>query len=83
MATEVIESVSPKKLVIQFKKVGDDIQVHKVKIKNEDTGDEDDIPPKLGYPPDPNYPLGSLVKYIRNPTCIGFVIGGSYYEICF
>ena len=82
---EVTETLAvlPDQLVIQFKKVGNDIQVHKVRMKNEDDDTEDDIPPQLGVPSGTTYPLGSLVKYIKNPTCIGFVIGGSYYEICF
>ena len=81
----IIESVSPKKLVIQFKKIGDDIQVHKVRMKNEDDNTEDDIPPQLGAPSAPNgkYAVGTVYKYVKNPTCICFEIGGSYYEICF
>ena len=82
MATENVEiELAPFKMVIEFKLVGNDIQVHKVKARV--GGSEEDIDAKFGIPPGTTYPLGSLLKYKTNPTCIGFVMGGSYYEICF
>jgi hypothetical protein len=82
---EVTETLAvlPNQLVIQFKKVGNDIQVHKVKKWKD--GDEDPvvIDPNFGAPPDGSFSIGKVVKYIKNPICIGFDIGGSYYEICF
>ena len=86
MAIEVTDS--PKKLVIKFKRVREngvtkDVVVDKVKMQNEDTGEEDEIPSQFGVPPGNLYTLGQLFKYKTNPICIGFEMGGSYYEICF
>jgi hypothetical protein len=78
MVTEDIQ-IAAFKMVIEFKIVGNDIQVHKV--KKQGAGEPVDIDPQLGGPP--GYPMGTLVKYTKNPICVGFVIGGSYYEICF
>jgi hypothetical protein len=86
MAIEVLDS--PKKLVIQFKKVVEngvtkDVVITKVKVKPDDHTEEQEIAPQFGVPPGNLYPLGQFLKYKENPICVGFVMGGSYYEICF
>jgi len=88
--TDVTETfaVLQDRLVIQFKKAGNDIQVYNVQKWTPGTNPQPapvDVTPQLGTPNPPNgkFPVGALNKYIKNPTCICFEIGGSYYEICF
>jgi hypothetical protein len=88
--TETVEFQAFKdKLVIQFRKVSDtagntiDIQLHKVKKRRGENAEEE-LSSQLGAPvPSGMFPVGTVYKYHKNPFCIGFDIGGSYYEICF
>ena len=75
------------RLVIQFKKVGYDIQLYNVqkwtpgttRSRRRWTSHHSSALPS----PNGKFPVGTVNKYIKNPTCICFEIGGSYYEICF
>lgn len=91
--TQIDESVTfttlKDKLVIQFRKVSNtagntiDIQLHKVKKRHAENA-EDELSSQLGAPvPSGMFPVGTVYKYHKNPFCICFDIGGSYYEICF
>jgi hypothetical protein len=86
--TQIDESVTfttlKDKLVIQFRKVGDtDIQLYKVKKRRGENAEEE-LSSQLGAPvPSGMFPVGTVYKYHKNPFCICFDIGGSYYEICF
>jgi hypothetical protein len=76
---EDIEIAGVKKLIIHFKEEGNVVKLDKV--QKQENGPPQDIQPQPGDPG--GYLIGTLVTYTKNPNCIGFVIGGSYYEICF
>jgi len=77
---EDIESAGVKKLILHFKK-GEDNVVKLIAVQKQEGGPPQDIPPQSGDPG--GYQIGTLVTYTKNPICISFDIGGSYYEICF
>lgn len=76
---EDIEIAGVKKLIIHFKKEGNVVKLHKV--QKQENGPPEDIEPQDGDPG--GYEIGKVVTYTKNPICIGFDTGGSYYEICF
>ncbi len=83
---EEIDSAGVKRLILHFKKDEDNTLKLIQPVQKQEVGPTGPANPQpiTAQPGDPGgYEIGKLVTYTKNPTCIGFVIGGSYYEICF